>query len=134
MKKTIFPPKLAFVVAAMLAAQSISAQHITIIDLGTLGGGLGGLNSRATAMNNHGHVVGVSEATALREEHAFLWTRELGMLDLGTLGVQKFSISKAAAINTMSEIAARGSISDNQSNQSLNHQERTKMSIAICVQ
>lgn len=50
------------------------------LDLGTLGGP----TSFGWALNDLGHVVGGS-ATADGENHAFLWTPEEGMKDLGTL-------------------------------------------------
>lgn len=52
-----------------------------IQDLGTLGAG----SSRATAINERGYVVGLSELPG-GGEHAFLWTPLGGMQDLGTLG------------------------------------------------
>ena len=62
------------------------------VDLGTLGGA----NSEAVAANASGHVVGSSD-TAARAVHAFLWTPDAGMVDLGTLpGCQR---SGAVAIN-----------------------------------
>ena len=49
-------------------------------DLGTLGGSW----AAAWGMSNLGHVVGNSE-TAVCESHAYLWTPDGGMTDLGTL-------------------------------------------------
>ena len=49
-------------------------------DLGTLGG----LGSRALAINGSGQIVGTS-VTASGQTHAFLW-QEGAMIDLGTLG------------------------------------------------
>lgn len=52
-------------------------------------------SSKAWAVNSHGHVVGESE-TESGGTHAFLWTEEDGMRDLGTLGGP---VSRALAIN-----------------------------------
>jgi probable HAF family extracellular repeat protein len=53
-----------------------------MLDLGTLGGTLGGVN----ALNDNGDVVGVSNLTGDQTSHPFLWTKSGGMQDLGTLG------------------------------------------------
>lgn len=53
----------------------------SIVDLGTLGG----RESEAFAVNDHGQVVG-SSFTARGSLHAFSWTRAAGLVDLGTLG------------------------------------------------
>ena len=57
-----------------------------IVDLGTLGGE----SSFARAIDENGRVVGES-ATETGERHGFLWTREDGMQDLGTLAEDFFS-------------------------------------------
>jgi probable HAF family extracellular repeat protein len=64
-----------------------------IQDLGTLGGEFS--ESQATGINDSGVVVGWSE-TVNFQRHAFVWTADSGMQDLGTLGG---SSSTAIAIN-----------------------------------
>jgi probable HAF family extracellular repeat protein len=70
-----------------------------LLDLGTLGGRA----SQPMAMNSNGDVVGYSytqefpgEEPGNQPTHAFLWTRNGGMIDLGTLGGRS---SQANAIN-----------------------------------
>ena len=53
------------------------------IDLGSLGGKK---NNTATAINDRGEVVGASNLPADKITHTFLWTKERGMKDLGTVG------------------------------------------------
>jgi probable HAF family extracellular repeat protein len=58
----------------------------SVTDLGNLGGAVANIG---LAINNHGQVVGASslndQATPFESNDAFLWTRETGMRDLGTL-------------------------------------------------
>jgi len=57
----------------------------SVHDLGNLGGTGGIAGNHACALNNRGQVVGHSELTNNTTFHGFLWTRETGMQDLGTL-------------------------------------------------
>jgi len=79
-----------------------------IVDIGTLGGVLGGVYG----LNNRGQVVGVSalEADPNGHQHAFLW--EGGSLrDLGTLG-GSFDFSWANGINDSGEIIGIAATAD----------------------
>jgi probable HAF family extracellular repeat protein len=63
------------------AARRVVGKDGSVTDLGTLPGGVG--NNVATSINDRGEVVG----TALLSDgtiHAFLWTRQRGMQDLGS--------------------------------------------------
>src|SRR6266704_1585333 len=70
--------------AAPRAPQAAAAlgqdSQYTITDIGTLGGTF----TQAFRINAKGQVIGES-STSSGEIHAFLWTRESGMIDLGTL-------------------------------------------------
>ncbi|HZD30859.1 MAG TPA: hypothetical protein VE779_04280 [Candidatus Angelobacter sp.] len=56
------------------------------VDLGNLGGATGQAGGNiAWAINNKGQVIGVSDLPSDSTFHAFLWTRQTGMEDLGTL-------------------------------------------------
>ena len=71
-------------------------------DLGTLGG----IQSRASAINDKGEVVGTS-TTVQGYNHAFIWHPDIGMVDLGTLGGRDSSanaISNAGQVVGWSEI------------------------------
>jgi probable HAF family extracellular repeat protein len=66
----------------------------TVTDLGNLGGtcitpcrnaALGPLGNTAFYIGNQGQVVGTSVLAGEQTMHAFLWTRETGMKDLGTV-------------------------------------------------
>jgi probable HAF family extracellular repeat protein len=61
----------------------------SVHDLGNLGGGTGDANTLtgnvALSLNNQGQVVGASPPPHAVGSHAFLWTKDKGMRDLGTL-------------------------------------------------
>lgn len=56
-----------------------------VIDLGNLGGDGAGAGNHACSLNNRGQVVGHSNLPNDVTFHAFLWTKEKRMQDLGTL-------------------------------------------------
>src|ERR1022692_4844726 len=64
-----------------------------VTDLGNLGGSGGIAGNHACAINNRGQVVGHSELTDNTTFHGFLWTRETGMRDLGTLPGDSMSLA-----------------------------------------
>jgi probable HAF family extracellular repeat protein len=61
----------------------------TVTDLGNLGGtvntSLFGVGNVGFAINNRAQVAGISALRGNTNAHAFLWTRDTGMRDLGTL-------------------------------------------------
>ncbi|MGQ9652412.1 MAG: PEP-CTERM sorting domain-containing protein [Phycisphaerae bacterium] len=69
-----------------------------IRDLGTLGG----LHSGARAINDAGQVVGFSHMPGQCCSHAFLWTLEDGMVDLGTLPIGHST--EARGINNLGQV------------------------------
>jgi probable HAF family extracellular repeat protein len=81
-----------------LGVPAASAQRPWVaVDLGTLGGA----DSVATDINEPGQVVGWSRtASSPSRQRAFLWTRDDGMKDLGSLGAD----SSAAAINDAGKV------------------------------
>jgi probable HAF family extracellular repeat protein len=60
-------------------------QNGAATDLGNLGGDGEFAGNHACAINNRGQVVGHSDLTDDATAHAFLWTRETRMSDLGTI-------------------------------------------------
>jgi probable HAF family extracellular repeat protein len=56
-----------------------------IVDLGSLGGTGHGDGIMALNLNNHSQVIGSSDLQGDASFHAFLWTRETRMQDLGTI-------------------------------------------------
>jgi len=55
----------------------------TVVNLGNLGGTGAGNGNHACALNNRGAVVGHSDLPGDMQTHAFLWTKETGMIDIG---------------------------------------------------
>jgi probable HAF family extracellular repeat protein len=83
----------------------------SVTDLGNLGGkcltpcrgaALGPLGNTALYINNQGQVVGASALEGEKTMHAFLWTREAGMKDLGTVKGDYASV--ALGINDQGEV------------------------------
>jgi probable HAF family extracellular repeat protein len=60
-------------------------QNGGVTDLGNLGGTGHGNGIEAVGLNNRGQAIGNSDLTGDTNFHAFLWTAETGMRDLGTL-------------------------------------------------
>ena len=71
-------------------------------DLGSLGGTGHGDGITALNLNNHGQVIGSSDLQGDASFHAFLWTHDTGMQDLGTL--QGDVSSAAIGINDIGQI------------------------------
>jgi probable HAF family extracellular repeat protein len=71
------------------SAHAVLWENGSVTDLGNLGGtanpALLGVGNAALAINNRGQVVGTSALPGNTTHHAFLWTGETGMRDLGTL-------------------------------------------------
>ncbi len=60
-------------------------QEGTVTDLGSLGGTGHGMGILAYNLNDQDQVVGLSDLPGDTTFHAFLWTKQTGMQDLGTL-------------------------------------------------
>src|SRR5690348_17169908 len=78
--------------------------HYRVTDLGTLGGS----SSIAVALNNKGDIGGAANVPG-EFQHPFLWTKDTGMLDLGTLGGLN---AGAAGPNSRNELAIYSETSD----------------------
>jgi probable HAF family extracellular repeat protein len=81
----------------------------TPIDLGNLGGtgdpSILGRGNIGLGINNRGQAVGVSSLTGNKANHAFLWTKQTGMQDLGTLSGDVNSA--ATAINDRAQVVGQ---------------------------
>lgn len=75
-----------------------------MLDLGTLGGTLGGVNT----VNNHGQVVGFSDLAGDLTNHAFFWDRGV-LTDIGTLGGEN---SNAFWINDAGQVVGNADLAD----------------------
>jgi probable HAF family extracellular repeat protein len=80
-------------------------ENDTVTDLGNLGGTcitpcisptLGPLGNVALYVNNQGQVFGTSVLAGEQTQHAFMWTRETGMQDLGTVKGDYASVALGA--------------------------------------
>jgi probable HAF family extracellular repeat protein len=70
----------------LLAVHALLWENGKATDLGNLGGQTGQAGGNAAySVNNRGEVVGSSDLKGDTTFHAFLWTRKIGMQDLGTL-------------------------------------------------
>lgn len=74
----------------------------SVVDLGNLGGTGQGFGNLALNLNNKGQVIGQSDLPGDANFHAFRWTRETGIQDLGTLAGDVNSV--ALGINDSGEI------------------------------
>jgi len=77
----------------------------TPTDLGTLGGTVdpaSGLGNVGLSVNNLGQVVGASVVKGNETTHGFLWSRDAGMRDLGTLAGDGKSF--AGGINALGQV------------------------------
>jgi probable HAF family extracellular repeat protein len=88
------------------SAHAVLWENGTVTDLGNLGGtanpALLGVGNAALAINNRGQVVGTSALAGNTTHHAFLWTGETGMRDLGTLPGD--IVSAGLGINNRGEV------------------------------
>ena len=82
---------------------AVSWKNGKATDLGNLGGmGAGSFGNAAYSVNDRGDVVGHSALPGGTTQHAFLWTKQTGMQDLGTL--RGDAQSYALDINNAGEI------------------------------
>jgi probable HAF family extracellular repeat protein len=78
-------------------------QNGRAIDLGNLGGTGHGFGNVALNLNSRGEVIGQSDLAGDQVAHAFLWTKQTGMRDLGTL-LPGDVLSAALGINDNGDI------------------------------
>jgi len=109
-RRNIMKAILAYIVAGNLVAALAQQQsRYTVIDLGTLGG----TYSFAFGVNKAGDVAGAAATPSQTDgfaSTAFLWTRQNGIVDLGTLGTPAFPAcptcnSGAAAVGASGQVA-----------------------------
>lgn len=94
--------------ALLLSLSALSANAgWTITDIGTLSPGYAYTFSWAVGINDLGQVVGTS-ATSDGAQHAFLWSAQGGMVDLGDLP-GGYNLSGAVAVNNAGKVAGYSS-------------------------
>ena len=71
--------------ASLVPLHALLWEGDKMTDLGNLGGTGHGFGNVALNLNHKGQVVGQSDLPGDKKNHAFLWTRETGMRDLGAL-------------------------------------------------
>jgi probable HAF family extracellular repeat protein len=86
----------------LLPLHALLWEKDTVTDLGNFGGTGQGFGNLALNLNNRGQVVGQSDLPGDANFHAFLWTKETGIEDLGTLTGDVNSV--ALGINDSGEI------------------------------
>src|SRR5947209_206650 len=89
-------------VAALAPSAGAQKPSFRAVDLGSLGGDF----VAASAVNEHGQVVG-SSGTANGTSHAFSWTRAGGMVDLGSVGG---GLSFAVAVNDRGQVVGNSAL------------------------
>ena len=89
----------------LLPLHALLWQGDTVTDLGNLGGTGQGFGNLALNLNNQGQVIGQSDLAGDANFHAFLWTKETGIQDLGTLPGDVNSV--AVGINDSGEIVGQ---------------------------
>ena len=82
MNLALKPRKLAAFAMVLALAKGATAQSVTSLELGSLGGS----TSVAVGINDRQQVAGTSSIAGDAAMHAFLWTAANGFVDLGTLG------------------------------------------------
>ena len=90
------------ILESLLPLHALLWERGTVTDLGNLGGTGQGFGNLALNLNNQGQVVGQSDLPGDANFHAFLWTKEAGIKDLGTLTGDVNSV--ALGINDSGEI------------------------------
>src|SRR5437763_6187083 len=94
---------LAIAIPAILCFREVcsaASAYYAVVDLGSLPGG----SSIARYMNEQGQVVGTSGIVGSNDQHAFLWSSELGIHDLGALPAAAYNYSAAFAINAAGDV------------------------------
>jgi probable HAF family extracellular repeat protein len=86
----------------LLPRHALLWQTGTVTNLGTLGGTGKGMGILALGINNQGQAVGASDLAGDQTFHGFVWSRETGMQDVGTLPGDV--ASGALAINDAGEV------------------------------